>query len=127
MIKAILAARLKHGKYKNLNPLLPVQMKMVEGRNLNYRPNWFEWFANISHTDMNHISKARFNSFSNHISFIIITVLYFSRMGTRFKKNSGFQNGVFWGPRGSYIFYIFNLKGNCVLRTLKNSFAIFWA
>ncbi len=40
-----------------------------------------------------------------------------------------FENGVFWGPRGCYIFLnkIFNyLKGNCVLRTLKNSFAIFW-
>ena len=33
-------------------------------------------------------------------------------------------NGVFWGPRGCYIFLnnIFNyLKGNCVLRTLARS------
>jgi hypothetical protein len=41
-----------------------------------------------------------------------------------YRKN----DGVFWGPRGKYIFFyknIFNLKGNCVLRTLKNSFGIF--
>lgn len=39
---------------------------MVEGGNENYRPNWFEWFANMSHSDiycMNHISKARCNSY----------------------------------------------------------------
>ena len=37
---------------------------------------------------------------------------------------------VFWGPRGCCIFFlnnIFNFKGNCVLCTLKKSFAIFWA
>jgi hypothetical protein len=35
-----------------------------------------------------------------------------------------YNNGVFWGPRGCYIFLnnIFNyLKGNCVLRTLARS------
>ncbi len=37
--------------------------------------------------------------------------------------------GEFWGPRGCYIFLnnIFNLKGNSVLCTLKNSVALFWA
>ena len=38
-----------------------------------------------------------------------------------------FKNLVFWGPRVAIFFSnsIFNLKGNCVLRTLENSFAIF--
>ena len=34
------------------------------------------------------------------------------------------------GPKRLIYFFInniFNLNGNCVLRTLKNSFAIFWA
>ena len=34
------------------------------------------------------------------------------------------------GPKRLIYFFmnnIINLKGNCVLRTLKNSFAIFWA
>ena len=38
------------------------------------------------------------------------------------------KNGVFWGPRGYCNFFLnnmFNLKGSCVPRTLKNSFAIF--
>lgn len=66
-IQTILRSRLLSGQYTSLNPLLPAQIKMVEGGdNLNYRPNWFEWFANMSHTDiycMNHISKARCNSY----------------------------------------------------------------
>ena len=55
----------------------------------------------------------------------------YNKMPARTKMYSRcWFDGVFWGPRGWYIFFlnnIFNLKGSCVLRTLKNSFAIFWA
>jgi hypothetical protein len=51
-------------KYKNLNPLYPVQIRRFEKNNSYERFRWFEWFANLSHTEiycMNHISKARCN------------------------------------------------------------------
>ena len=40
-----------------------------------------------------------------------------------------YQRSVLGAKRLIYFFMnnIFNLKGNCVLRTLKNSFTIFWA
>ncbi len=53
----------------------------------------------------------------------------FRRETYRVTYNLTYHKSVLGPKRLVYFFYktIFNLKGNCVLRTLKNSFAIFWA
>ncbi len=64
---------------------------------------------------------------------ILLLISTFPQTGFRVRASHSHMNdkyyGVFWGPRDWYIFLnnIFHPKGNCVLRTLKKSFAIFWA